>query len=93
MTFSTKFIALALLSLSLSFAATAGAHDTDHPVKKVPAATEKSTKAAMTCTELAEAKKSKTALVTPEMQATDKRCKAEADAKTAATKKAAGDKK
>lgn len=94
MKFSTKFIAPGLLSLFVT--ATAGAHGTDHPAKAQPAA-QKVAKAPMTCAELAIAKKSKNALVTPDMQATEKRCKAEADdaekTKAAVSKTAAGNKK
>lgn len=90
MKFSTQFIASGLLSLLC--VATAGAHDTEHPMK-VHSATQKSAAAPMTCPELATAKKNKIAMNTPDMQATEKRCKAEADAKAAATKKAASNKK
>ena len=90
MKFSTQFIASGLLSLLC--VTTAGAHDTDHPVKAKPVV-KKSPDAAMTCAELATAKKNKTVFITPQMQTTEKRCKAEADAKAAATKKAASNKK
>ena len=90
MKLSTKFIATGLLSLFC--VATAGAHGTDHPAKAKPVV-KKAPVAAMTCSELATAKKNKTAFITPEMQTTEKRCKAESDAKAAAIKKAANDKK
>ena len=90
MKLSTKLIATGLLSLFC--VASAGAHETDHPAKTKPAA-QKAADAAMTCAELATAKKDNTTLITPKMQTTEKRCKAEADAKVAATKKAVSDKK
>lgn len=90
MNLSKKLIATGLLSLF--YVATAGAHDTDHPIKVKPVA-EKATVTLMTCTELATAKKNKYTVITAEMRTTEKRCKAEADAKAAATKKAVSNNK